>query len=84
VTTLDRFLIRRGFDDPPTQIMLLALLPFAVYLIANQFGLSGILAAASAGETPKKKRNRYWHPAEWGRVLKQPPYLTVFRTNPVP
>jgi hypothetical protein len=27
VTALDRFLIHRGFDDPPTQIMLLALLP---------------------------------------------------------
>jgi monovalent cation/hydrogen antiporter len=58
VTALDRFLIRRGFDDPPTQIMLLALLPFAVYLVANQFDLSGILAAVSVGVTPKR-RNRY-------------------------
>ncbi len=51
VTAVDRILIRRGFDDPPTQITLLALLPFAVYLFANQFGLSGILAAVSAGVT---------------------------------
>jgi NhaP-type Na+/H+ or K+/H+ antiporter len=41
--------------------MLLALLPFAVYLVANQFSSSGILAAVSAGVTPKnsKKRNQY-------------------------
>jgi monovalent cation/hydrogen antiporter len=58
VTALDRFLICPGFDDPPTQIMLLALLPFAVYLVANQFDLSGILAAVSVGVTPKR-RNRY-------------------------
>jgi hypothetical protein len=70
VTALDRFLIRRGFDDPPTQIMLLALLPFAVYLVANQFGLSGILTAVSAGVTPKSAID-IWHPAEWGRVLMQ-------------
>ena len=53
--------IQSAVDDPPTQIMLLALLPFAVYLVANQFGSSGILAAVSAGVTPKnsKKCNQY-------------------------
>lgn len=38
-------------DDPITQILLLGLLPFAAYLIAEQLGGSGILAAVSAGMT---------------------------------
>lgn len=38
-------------EDPATQIVLLFLLPFAVYLIAEHVGFSGILAAVSAGMT---------------------------------
>jgi NhaP-type Na+/H+ or K+/H+ antiporter len=71
VTALDRFLICPGFDDPPTQIMLLALLHFAVYLVANQFGLSGILTEVSADVTPKSAID-IWHPAESGRATKAP------------
>ncbi|XKM14280.1 Na+/H+ antiporter [Orbaceae bacterium ac157xtp] len=38
-------------NDPAVQIVLLFLLPFAVYLIAEHLGFSGILAAVSAGMT---------------------------------
>ncbi|QIQ21705.1 Na+/H+ antiporter [Zophobihabitans entericus] len=38
-------------EDPATQILLLFLLPFAVYIIAEHVGFSGILAAVSAGMT---------------------------------
>lgn len=38
-------------NDPAVQIVLLFLLPFAVYLIAEHIGFSGILAAVSAGMT---------------------------------
>lgn len=38
-------------QEPAIQIVLLFLLPFAVYLIAEHMGLSGILAAVSAGMT---------------------------------
>lgn len=38
-------------DDPATQIVLLMLLPFASYLIAEHVGVSGILAAVAAGMT---------------------------------
>lgn len=38
-------------DDPATQIVLLMLLPFAAYLVAEHLHLSGILAAVSAGMT---------------------------------
>ena len=40
-----RFLSRWGGDEPATQIVLLFLLPFASYLIAEHIGVSGILAA---------------------------------------
>ncbi|OZI31140.1 Na+/H+ antiporter [Bordetella genomosp. 10] len=53
LTMLNRLLTRCGFDDAPTQITLLMLLPFGVYLLANELGLSGILAAVSAGLTAK-------------------------------
>jgi CPA1 family monovalent cation:H+ antiporter len=45
-----RFLSRWG-DEPATQIVLLFLLPFASYLIAEHIGVSGILAAVAAGMT---------------------------------
>lgn len=38
-------------NDPAIQIVFLFLLPFAVYLIAEHIGFSGILAAVSAGMT---------------------------------
>ena len=38
-----RFLSRWGGDEPATQIVLLFLLPFASYLIAEHIGVSGIL-----------------------------------------
>ena len=41
-------------NDPAIQIVLLFLLPFAVYLIAEHIGFSGILAAVSAGMTVKQ------------------------------
>lgn len=46
-----RFLSHWGGDEPATQIVLLFLLPFASYLIAEHIGVSGILAAVAAGMT---------------------------------
>ena len=40
-----------GEMDPPSQVVLLLLLPFAAYLLAEHFDLSGILAAVTAGIT---------------------------------
>lgn len=37
--------------DPASQVGLLLLLPFAAYLLAEHFGVSGILAAVAAGMT---------------------------------
>jgi len=36
-------------DDPGVQIILITLLPFAAYLLAEHFGVSGILSAVAAG-----------------------------------
>ncbi|CAD83557.1 sodium/hydrogen exchanger family protein; antiporter, integral membrane protein [Candidatus Blochmanniella floridana] len=38
-------------EDPATQTMLLLLLPFAVYLIAEHIGVSGILSSVASGMT---------------------------------
>ncbi|ELY4597932.1 Na+/H+ antiporter [Cronobacter malonaticus] len=46
-----RLLSRWGGDEPATQIVLLFLLPFASYLIAEHIGFSGILATVAAGMT---------------------------------
>lgn len=46
-----RLLSRWSGDEPATQIVLLLLLPFASYLIAEHIGVSGILAAVAAGMT---------------------------------
>lgn len=46
-----RFLSRWSDDDPAIQIILLLLLPFAAYVVAEHFGFSGILAAVAAGMT---------------------------------
>lgn len=40
-----------GEVDPAAQVALLLLLPFAAYLLAEHFGVSGILAAVAAGMT---------------------------------
>lgn len=44
-----RLFSRLTDDDPATQTILLLLLPFASYLIAEHLGVSGILAAVAAG-----------------------------------
>lgn len=46
-----RLMSRWSGDEPATQIVLLFLLPFASYLIAEHIGFSGILAAVAAGMT---------------------------------
>ncbi|MDR0807230.1 MAG: Na+/H+ antiporter [Enterobacteriaceae bacterium] len=46
-----RLLSRWSGDDPATQIVLMLLLPFASYLVAEHLGMSGILAAVAAGMT---------------------------------
>lgn len=46
-----RVMSRWAGDDPATQIVLLMLLPFASYLIAEHIGVSGILASVAAGMT---------------------------------
>lgn len=43
------WMIRRGWDDPATHVVLMLLLPFAVYMVAEEMGVSGILAAVAAG-----------------------------------
>lgn len=43
------WMIRRGWDDPATHVVLMLLLPFAVYMAAEAIGVSGILAAVAAG-----------------------------------
>lgn len=43
----DHLLIHRGFDDAQSQIVLVLLLPFLMYAIAEAAGCSGILAAVS-------------------------------------
>ncbi|KYP95356.1 sodium:proton antiporter [Sodalis-like endosymbiont of Proechinophthirus fluctus] len=46
-----RLIIRWSGDDAATQTVLLLLLPFAAYLIAEHIGVSGILAAVASGMT---------------------------------
>lgn len=45
---------RYAHDEPSIQIVLMLLLPFIVYLVAEHFGLSGILAAVAAGLTTSR------------------------------
>ncbi len=45
-----RFLSRWGGDEPATQIVLLFLLPFASYLIAEHIGVSGIPGGGGGGD----------------------------------
>lgn len=46
-----RLITRWSGDDAATQTVLLLLLPFAAYLIAEHIGVSGILAAVASGMT---------------------------------
>ncbi len=43
------WLSRYSGEDPATQIVLLLLLPFIAYIVAEKMGVSGILAAVAAG-----------------------------------
>ncbi|MDF5808569.1 cation:proton antiporter [Pseudomonas aeruginosa] len=38
-----------GWDDPATHVVLMLLLPFASYMVAEHLGVSGILSAVAAG-----------------------------------
>jgi CPA1 family monovalent cation:H+ antiporter len=41
--------VLRLLDDPPVEVVLSLVIPFAAYLPADYFGLSGVLAAVAAG-----------------------------------
>jgi Na+/H+ antiporter len=41
--------ILRRLDDPPVEVAIGLVIPFAAYLPADRFGLSGVLAAVAAG-----------------------------------
>jgi Na+/H+ antiporter len=43
------WMVNRGWDDPATHVVLMLLLPFAAYVLAEHLGLSGILCAVAAG-----------------------------------
>ncbi|OVZ55869.1 Na+/H+ antiporter [Pigmentiphaga sp. NML080357] len=50
VLSLGRKLVAQWTDDEPAiQVVLLLLTPFAAYLVAEHFGVSGILSAVAAG-----------------------------------
>ncbi|WP_038907088.1 Na+/H+ antiporter [Dickeya oryzae] len=59
-------------DDAATQTVLLLLLPFAAYLIAEHFGVSGILAAVTSGMTISRTQ-----------LLRQAPLNMRLRANGV-
>ncbi|RAR72369.1 CPA1 family monovalent cation:H+ antiporter [Pantoea ananatis] len=61
-----------GGDDAATQIVLLLLLPFASYLIAEHLGVSGILAAVAAGMTITRSG-----------IIRQAPLTMRLRANSV-
>ncbi|CAI9119952.1 Na+/H+ antiporter [Brytella acorum] len=43
----ERILLRRGFDDPQMQVLMIVLLPFVIYEAAEKVHASGILAAVA-------------------------------------
>lgn len=43
------WMIQRGWDDPATHVMLMLLLPFVAYVVAEHMHVSGILSAVAAG-----------------------------------
>ncbi|NHO32613.1 Na+/H+ antiporter [Acetobacter fallax] len=48
---LEIWLIRRGYDDPPSHILLSLMLPYVICLTAESVNCSGILAAVAGGMT---------------------------------
>ena len=67
-----RLMSRWSGDDPATQTVLLLLLPFASYIIAEHFGFSGILAAVAAGMTITRSG-----------IIRQAPLAMRLRANSV-
>ncbi|MGV3346125.1 Na+/H+ antiporter [Enterobacteriaceae bacterium LUAb1] len=67
-----RLFSRLSGDDPATQTVLLLLLPFASYLIAEHIGVSGILAAVAAGMTITRSG-----------IIRQAPLAMRLRANSV-
>ncbi|PLV58901.1 Na+/H+ antiporter [Erwinia sp. B116] len=67
-----RLFSRLSGDDPATQTVLLLLLPFASYLIAEHIGVSGILAAVAAGMTISRSG-----------IIRQAPLAMRLRANSV-
>ncbi|WP_455813814.1 Na+/H+ antiporter [Pseudomonas graminis] len=67
-----RLFSRWSGDDPATQTVLLLLLPFASYLIAEHLGVSGILAAVAAGMTITRSG-----------IIRQAPLAMRLRANSV-
>ncbi|WP_421506953.1 Na+/H+ antiporter [Erwinia rhapontici] len=67
-----RLFSRWSGDDPATQTVLLLLLPFASYLIAEHIGVSGILAAVAAGMTISRSG-----------IIRQAPLAMRLRANSV-
>ncbi|PKH22341.1 Na+/H+ antiporter [Enterobacterales bacterium CwR94] len=67
-----RLFSRMSGDDPATQTVLLLLLPFASYLIAEHIGVSGILAAVAAGMTITRSG-----------IIRQAPLAMRLRANSV-
>ncbi|GAB6991078.1 Na+/H+ antiporter [Paenibacillus pini] len=54
-----RFLLRRsGLEDETLHMLIHILTPFALYLIAEEFGLSGILAAVAGGVMHAVERDK--------------------------
>ncbi|OUJ15184.1 Na+/H+ antiporter [Acetobacter sp. DsW_063] len=47
----ESMLLRRGYDDPPSHMLLALILPFFTYLVAESIETSGILAVVAAGMT---------------------------------
>ncbi|APD12295.1 Na+/H+ antiporter [Pandoraea sputorum] len=50
-TQFHRRVLDASTEEPATVVLLLLLMPFAAYLLAEHFGFSGILAAVAAGMT---------------------------------
>ncbi|QKJ88903.1 Sodium:proton antiporter [Paramixta manurensis] len=67
-----RLFSRLSGDDPATQTVLLLLLPFASYLIAEHLGVSGILASVAAGMTIARSG-----------IIRQAPLAMRLRANSV-
>lgn len=67
------WMIARGWDDPATHVVLMLLLPFATYVLAERIGVSGILGAVAAGMMqswvdllPRQTSTRLLNRSVWG------------------